>query len=478
MTIRSLLLFVFILVSIKGNAQHGPIVFRSSNAKLEAAFNWAQQTALSYKGHQDDPVGPWYESALPPRSAFCMRDVAHQSIGGEILGMSAENRNMLTLFAKNISKGKDWCSFWEMNKHGVPAPEDYRNDKEFWYNLNANFDIMDACWRMYLWTGNKIYINDPVFRNFHDRSVHEYISTWILQADSLLARPAYPNAPMPFNEKDAFHRCRGLPSYSEGVPHLKMGVDLIAALYRGLETYAAILETGGQRDKAATYRHKAEQYRRHIENTWWDAQAQLYQTHVTKDGVFGKGEGETFLLWFDALKDSTRMRRTVEHLITNDWNVENLSYFPVVLSRYGYYDQALRYIVHLADPGTKRREYPEVSFGVVEGIIQGLMGVDADARYNRISTLFNGQQADTLSAENIPVLSGYVIVSEHKSGSTLQYNGNAAIVWRAKFSGRHAFIKTGNRKIKALQELDKRGNFISFADLKLQPGKAMTVTVD
>ena len=453
-------------------------MFRSSNAKLEEAFKWAQQTALSYRGHADDPVGPWYESALPPRSAFCMRDVAHQCIGGEILGLAAENRNMLTLFAKNISKEKDWCSFWEMNKQGVPAPEDYRNDKEFWYNLNANFDIMNACWRMYLWTGDKLYISDPVFRNFYEKSVHEYISTWILQADSLLARPAYPNAPIPFNEKDAFHRCRGLPSYSEGVPHLKMGIDLVAALYRGLETYAAILETGGQGDKAAGYRRKAEQYRRHIENTWWDDRAQRYHTHVTNDGAFGKGEGETFLLWFDALQDSARAGRTVEHLISKDWNVENLSYFPVVLSRYGYYDQALRYILHLADANTRRREYPEVSFGVVEGVIQGLMGVDADARYNRVSTLFNGQPGDTLAAERIPALSGHITVQESENRTSLQYHGNTAIVWRAKFPGRHSFIKTGNRKIKALQELDKRGKFISFADLRLQPGKVTTVTVD
>ncbi|MRG47550.1 hypothetical protein GFS24_20680 [Chitinophaga sp. SYP-B3965] len=475
MMIRLLLLFVFIQICSNSDAQ---IVFRSSNAELEAAFKWAQQTALSYKGHKDDPVGPWYESALPPRSAFCMRDVAHQCIGGEILGLSAENKNMLTLFAKNISKEKDWCSYWEMNKYGVPAPEDYRNDKEFWYNLNANFDIMNACWRMYLWTGNKLYINDAAFRNFHEKSVHEYINTWILQVDSLLTRPAYPNTPIPFNENDAFHRCRGLPSYSEGVPHLKMGIDLIAALYRGLETYASILETSGQPDKAVGYRKKAEQYRRHIESNWWDQQAQQYQTHVTNDGAFGKGEGATFLLWFDALKDSTRARRTIEHLVSNDWNVENQSYFPVVLSRYGYYDQALRYILHLADARTERREYPEVSFGVVEGIIQGLMGVDADARYNRVSTLFNGQPGDTLVAENIPVLSGYITVREHKDGATLQQQGKTAIVWRVKFSGRHPFIKEGNRKIKALQELDKRGNFISFADLKLQPGKAMTVSVE
>ncbi len=42
-----------------------------------------------------------------------------------------------------------------------PASADYKSDAEFWYNLPANFDVLDACYRMYLWTGNKAYIEDP-----------------------------------------------------------------------------------------------------------------------------------------------------------------------------------------------------------------------------------------------------------------------------------------------------------------------------
>lgn len=469
------LLVILILFAAPAVAQ---VSFHSSDKQLEAAFHWAQQKALSYQGKPGDPVGPWYESALPPRSAFCMRDVSHQCIGAEILGLHAENKNMLTLFARNISAGKDWCSYWEMNRMGVPAPEDYRNDREFWYNLDANFDLMNACWRMYLWTGDRQYISGNVFRNFHDRTVQEYIQTWILEADSLLSRPPYPNAPQPFNEQDAFHRCRGLPSYSEGVPHLKMGVDLVAALYRGMETYADILTMNGQATQAAAYRQKAELYRRHLESRWWDDHAQLFYTHITRDDVFGKGEGETFLLWFDALKDSARAAKTVAHLSTGDWNVENQSYFPLVFSRYGYYEAALRSILHLADSNTKRREYPEVSYGVIEGVIQGLMGVAADARYKRVSTLFNGPATATMRAAHIPLFSGTVTVEEQQGRTLLQNEGRTAIIWRAAFAGRYAFIHVGGRRLKALQEKDKRGNFISYAELTLGAGQTVTATVE
>src|SRR5258708_3043401 len=59
----------------------GQVVFHSSDTALENAFAWAKAMALHYRAGPGDPVGPWYESALPPRDAFCIRDVSHQCIG-------------------------------------------------------------------------------------------------------------------------------------------------------------------------------------------------------------------------------------------------------------------------------------------------------------------------------------------------------------------------------------------------------------
>src|SRR5438045_3324675 len=70
------------------------ITFSTSDKKIQQAFDWASAMALKYRGNPKDKVGPWYEAALPSREAFCMRDVSHQSIAAEILGMSAENENM------------------------------------------------------------------------------------------------------------------------------------------------------------------------------------------------------------------------------------------------------------------------------------------------------------------------------------------------------------------------------------------------
>jgi len=436
------------------NAQ---VSFHSSDTALSNAFSWAKDMALHYKAPPGDPVGPWYESALPPRDAFCMRDVSHQSIGAEILGMHPENRNMFTKFTGHISASKDWCSYWEIDKANRPSPSDYRNDREFWYNLNANFDVMDACWRTYLWTGDSLYLEGPAFLNFYDRTAHEYIEKWILQPDSLLLRPAYPNAPVPFNMEDAFHRCRGLPSYSEGIPNLKMGVDLVGALYRGLSSYAAILAKNGHSAASARYLTKARAYQAHIESDWWDSNAQLYHTHYTNDHQFGEAEGETFLLWFDVLKNAMRKKRTIEHLLSMDLNVENLSYLPLQYYRSGYEKEARSLILRLVSPATQRREYPEVSYGMVEAIVQGLMGVEVDARTRAVSTCYGSSDRARAQLVDLPVLNTTITLTHYGSGrSSIVNTGRHAIRWKAK-------LKNG------------QGREVSFKEVTVAPGQKINV---
>lgn len=92
------------------------LTFHSYSAKLNQGFQWAMRQALSYVHSGGDPVGYWYEAALPGRDAFCMRDVSHQSSGAAAMGFSAHNLNMAQKFAASISEGKDYCCFWEINR--------------------------------------------------------------------------------------------------------------------------------------------------------------------------------------------------------------------------------------------------------------------------------------------------------------------------------------------------------------------------
>lgn len=451
------------------------ITFRSTDPALQLAFERAKSMALSYKGDSNDPVGPWYEAALPSRSAFCMRDVSHQSIGAEILGLSKENKNMLSLFAKNISESKDWCSYWEINKYGKPAPEDYRNDKEFWYNLNSNFDVIFACWRLYLWTGDEDYIKNPEFENFFEKSSTAYIERWFLEADLLLTRPEFVNTPISFNVKDDFHKCRGLASYSEGIPGLKMGVDLVAAIYRGLLTYASILKEKGEFEKATLFEKKAAKYQKQIEQIWWDQNESAYNVIYTADGKFSKDFGELFLLWFDALKDADRKEKTIKHILSEKSNVENASYLPFLLYKYGYEDKAYEYILHLTDPETKRREYPEVSFSVIEGIIHGCMGIEPDASKRTITTTHRGKKDSISEVDNLPVLQTTLAVKHEKQTTTTLHNkGEKFIEWKAMFLGNYTSIFINNKKAAVIHEKDNKGNPYTAITIRVNPGQKIT----
>ncbi len=176
---------VLLLMSFRAYPQpaergaHSDLDFASSDARLVDSFRWARQQALSYV-FDDDPVGPWYEASLPGRHAFCMRDTAHQADGAQALGLTRYNHNMLRRFAENIAASRDWCSYWEIDRLNRPAPVDYKSDAEFWYNLPANFDILDTCYRMFLWTGDRSYIEDPVFLNFYERTITDYTKRWDL----------------------------------------------------------------------------------------------------------------------------------------------------------------------------------------------------------------------------------------------------------------------------------------------------------
>ena len=78
----------------------------SSDKLLRQGFAWAKTQALAYvfsASTTGDPVGDWYEAALPGREAFCMRDVAHQSTGAQALGLAHYTYNMLYKFAANIA---------------------------------------------------------------------------------------------------------------------------------------------------------------------------------------------------------------------------------------------------------------------------------------------------------------------------------------------------------------------------------------
>jgi len=218
-SLRQLIVVLFFFTginTIKSQSKiQSPFKFESSNTELQSAVKWAKQKALSYAHDDSDPVGYWYEAALPNREAFCMRDVSHQSIGAEILGLSKHNKNMLLKFAQNISESKDYASYWEINRYNKPAPVDYENDQDFWYNLPANFDVIYTIERLYHWTKDTSYLKNKDFEKFCSLSLNEYVDRWELSHTNLLSRnrSLFVQDNHPDNR---FGKNRGIPTYNEG----------------------------------------------------------------------------------------------------------------------------------------------------------------------------------------------------------------------------------------------------------------------
>src|ERR1700728_2477955 len=119
-TVAGQLLLFGLSFTFVAHAQSVPPIsnlqFESSDRELVRAFQWAKGQALEYAHGGTDPVGPWYEAALPGRDSFCMRDVSHQATGAEALGLYAQNRNMLERFAAAVSPARDWAGYWEIDK--------------------------------------------------------------------------------------------------------------------------------------------------------------------------------------------------------------------------------------------------------------------------------------------------------------------------------------------------------------------------
>lgn len=418
--------------------------FASNDSTLQRAFDWAKPVALSYSHGDEDPVGPWCEAALPQREAFCIRDVCHQSVGAHLLGLTAQNRNMMDKFVGNISEGRDLCTYWELDRHDRPAPIDYRNDKEFWYNLNANFDIIHTAWKLYNWTGDADYINGDDYVKFYDISLDGYLDRWSMRPDNIMERTRIMNRPEDVEPGTQFYACRGIPSYVESEGDICVGLDLVATIYAGHRAAAKMAQVNGDKSRAKELNGVAEEYRDLVDSKWWNEEANRYDTSWTESGNFSYGEGIPFAVWFGIAEDKARRDGCIASMLSREWNIENISYFPAILLDNGYADEAYRLIGEI--PAMSRSEYPEVSFGMIEAIIRGGMGIAPDASKRALTTEYRfGNMECDMTVENVPLFDGNITLTHSGSkSSTLVNNTSYTIKWTPVFNGE----KGKTRKVK------------------------------
>jgi hypothetical protein len=478
----SALIGTFALGASAPNQQEGAIEFESSDARLVDGFRWAKAQAFGY-ARADGSIGPWYEAALPGRDAFCMRDVSHQSTGAQFLGLGPRTLNMLRRFAANISAAKKWCSWWEITRHNLPASVDYNNDRDFWYDLPASFDVVDACYRQWLLSRNDAYLEE-VFLNFYRHTVTDYVAAWSRKHDGLLEH-------LPSDGH------MGIATYDEDLQgQVLVGSDLIAAQYAAYRDYAAIERAKNETSAAEKFDQKAEHLKQIYNTQWWDSARGGYFGDLEEDGKFHpdlkEGDGRCTLelpLYYGLTDAGTKTEAALDLLqdrLKADLNrssaavggVEGRSYMPDIFYKYIRSRAGYSALTALMDPSLKRREYPEVSYTVIGNLCSGMMGIHALPHGDAIGTLPQLTTETSWAAlHHVPV--GINSISLRHDGlgtSTLINESGPEITWRAAFPAKYSALQVNGKKISA-QIRNRSGGDESYCEVHLRPGETCTVSV-
>jgi hypothetical protein len=469
-------------VTLKAQLASGTpqLEFQSSNASLVEAFRWASSQALSYVAPSSSSIGPWYEAALPGRKAFCMRDVSHQSEGAAALGLAAANRNMLGRFAASVDEKRDWAGYWEIDSNGRPSPADYVSDEDFWFNLPANFDVLDALVRMWRWTGDDSYRDDPELREFFRKTVTIYTTRWQLQPETILHRPRITNRRLTTGQ---FVDSRGIPSYSEGPKDFIFGADLLAAEYRALRSFQQIAVTQPDKTLAVSAQAAADKIQQMLERIAW-SQRQHHFLGAIRQDKSGFESGDAMVLYFGAVKDPDHLRGALDYISSPAYwqkiNIEEESYAPLSLFRYGRTEAAYQILFDLSRPEKPRREYPEVSYSVIAALVGGTMGVSPSRAGERfdVQTLAQLPRSDDdASLQSVP-MRGRVLDVKHTgaSSSSLSNRSGPAVRWRAEFQGTMRQLKVDGKPVFAEHATLPGGMAVSWITVTVLPGA--TVVVD
>jgi hypothetical protein len=387
---------------------------------------------------------------------------------------------MLRRFAANISESKDWCTYWEINRHDRPAPVDYRNDREFWYNLPANFDIIDACYRNYLWTHDPIYLSDPDFLNFYARSVEDYVERWDLKIGTVLSRDRFMNRST-YDPEDAYQFCRGIPSYHEGDPgKTRVGIDLLALQAAAYHAYSRFLALGGDGSNSKRYTSNSLAVRQLIEESFWNPAEQRYYDLLLTDGTYTMSGGmQVYLLYSGMSQHPERIQNVLQSILRGPpLNIEIRSHYPEVFFEYGEPEAAVRTMLDLSDPQSKRRTYPEVSYAIIRAYVSGLMGVEPSEERSTIATLSRlPGHTDWAAIDHMPY-HGLNLALKHEGQhqSTLTNRGSYPVTWIARFPDPRGRLKVSGKRMPSHRGSDVMGRSYVWGRVTVAPGSAVTVT--
>lgn len=479
--------------SITANAQ--AVSASSSNKKLESAFAWARDKALSYvqtgksgvvnrhernsPGTGDVPYMPSYWAGYTSRTAFYSRDYCHQAAGAHMLGLQQENLSMLRAFAGTSTEARNWFPLWALNFDGSIFTLDTPRDDYFVREVPAVFELVEQCYRQYLWTGNPEYLNDPVLWTFCTRAVTDFISLHDVRIPNGVAEGD--------GSGDIF---KGSATYNEvasDAPLIESG-DAIACQYQAFECYARLLAAKGDVQGAEEFSRKAVELKTFFNEKWGVKQDK--KLYVRGYDVKGKTPTNWGLenSWFMPMKFITEPSEKndlyldfIARCMDAPWgrpsNLEAITYIPGVFFPYNRVAEAWKWLEYIIDQPDK--EYPEVSYTLVSHIVEGMLGFEPNAPERSFFTVPRLPEAVAdLCVSQIPLGNHRITVAHEgtKKSTATHVSGDEPLKWEACFYGNHPRIDV-NGDEKSSEKRTIHGVEASFVIIELAPGQAATAVV-
>jgi hypothetical protein len=400
--------------------------FACSDPELRDGFAWAVPEALARVRTRDPGAMPSYWAGLTDRPLFYSRDVAHQVLGGHLLGLDAENAAMLRRFAASATEPRGFYPLWAFGFDGRIAEIDYRDDTDFVRETPAAFEIAEKSIEQYLWTGDERYVSDPVFLAYYDNLVRRFVPLHDILGTGVAG------------ERDTRDIFAGSPTYNEAkwAPGMQVAGDGIASQWAAMTAIAsAVPDT----DLAGQARASADRLRAHFEAEWWDEERGQYLTGMSGTRRYTEWAFEPS--WFPAVKSmmspGARAEAQLAYLDRSlgqrrPENIEAFTYLPEAYLAYGHDATAVRWIKHLIASGSA---YPEVPFTVVSHLCVGLTGARPghDGSLETRSHLPDGW----LEVTDLPLRSHLVSIRhDGAEQSTLTVRrGDTPLRWTARVGG-------------------------------------------
>lgn len=498
----------------------------SSSAFLQSAFQWAAEQTKMFvvtgtkkgainKGDGnkwygpnkmviDRPTEPWaqpkdYKPAFWAgyfdRTAFYIRDYVHQVSGAYLVGLKEELYNMYYTFVSHASEETGWFAPWAFNFDNSIYYMDTPNYNAFVREMTAQFELVEKAYRLYLWSGDRRYIEDAVIFSF----IQNVMTKFIDRLDGIV-----------FKEKNGIPEglgdiWKGSSTYNERGFHAAEAGDSIAAMYQAILAYAKILALRGDKAQSDCQMARAKRLKEYFNRDWSVVDgSDMYAYAVDNTGKkhykwYKNGteiHGGASLL-FIPMKQITyageRNNKLLDYIFekekdeqTREDNLESLTYLPEVFFPYHQNDRAwywMRHIIsqkdlpHERPSQGKNGDYPEISFTFISQVVEGMLGVCVDAFENKLTTCPHlPSEVKDVSLYDLKFGENIVDIRLEKDKALLKNKGKTPIFYTCKFNTNQEYFCVQSERTKAQKETEN-GICLSSVNIKVNPGDRVWITL-